>query len=109
MEWISGFGQKLLNSLSGAVGNAKRWGVQLKLDDYRANARRAIDMLRQVAPQSRTLKKPAVMKLEAKAPPDPDASHGDSPPDRQPMPPQSPPDSPSDQTAIPPQSLQDRR
>lgn len=80
--WI----EKLLNSMSGSAGNAKRWNVDIDTTGTRAQLLTAIRMLRELAPQSKTLKKKAVVSIAAGSPPD---SHPDSPPD-------SPPDSSGD-------------
>lgn len=69
--WVS----KLAYSLSGSVGNAKRWGVSIETDSVRARAVDAIAMLRSLAPQSETLKKKAVAVIES-------GSRGDSGGDR---------------------------
>lgn len=65
--WVS----KLAYSLSGSVGNAKRWGVNIETDSVRARAVDAIAMLRSLAPQSETLKKKTVAVIES-------GSRGDS-------------------------------
>ncbi len=84
--WI----EKLSNSLSGASGNAKRWGVDVDLSGIREQFSTAVDMLRSIAPQSRALKKKIVATILSVSPPDsPRDSHGVSPPD---SPPPSPPD-----------------
>lgn len=84
--WI----EKLVSSLSGAIGNAKRWNVEIDLANLRGQLCQAVEMLRDVAPQSRVLKKKAVIVALAAAqqesPPEspPDIrsqSGGDSPPD----------------------------
>jgi hypothetical protein len=80
--WI----EKLLNSLSGSVGNAKRWGVDIDTEDIRARFLTAVDLLKNLAPQSKTLRKKAVLTMANSSPPE---SRGESPPE-------SPPESPSD-------------
>lgn len=83
--WI----EKLSNSISGAAGNAKRWGVDVDIDEPRQQFIEAVYMLRNIAPQSPALKKRIVATIAAASPPD----HKN---DRPPIPPQSPPLSPSD-------------
>lgn len=78
--------EKLLNSLSGSAGNAKRWGVDIDTDDIRGRFLAAIDLLKTLAPQSKTLRKKAVLTVANSSPPE---SPGESPPE-------SPPESPSD-------------
>lgn len=77
--WI----EKLASAIGGAVGNAKRWNVAIDTGRLRVQFCEAVDALRALDPQSRTLKKKAVAVLTAPSPPD-------SPPD---TPPDSPPDS----------------
>lgn len=69
--WI----EKLLNSISGASGNAKRWGIEIDVANAQKQFQAAIVLLRNLAPQSKTLKKKAVLTIAAASPPD-------SPPDR---------------------------
>lgn len=76
--WI----EKLANSLSGASGNAKRWGVAIDTDPIRDQFIDAVNMLKNVAPQSKTLKKKIVATIVSASPPV-------SPPDHDPI---SPPD-----------------
>lgn len=88
--WI----EKLVNSYSGMSGNSKRWGVQADLEPIRAKIIEALEMLRRLAPASRTFKKKSVTIIAAGSPPDgrkpsPPDSGGDRPPI-------SPPDSPPD-------------
>lgn len=75
--------EKLLNSLSGTSGNAKRWGVEIDVTAIRAQLLLAIGMLRDLAPGSKSLKKKAVVSIVAGSPPDVG----------KPSPPDSPPDS----------------
>lgn len=76
--WI----EKLLNSLSGTSGNAKRWGVEIDITSIRQQLLRAIGMLKVLAPQSKTLKKKAVVSIAAGSPPDsPPDTDQSSPPD----------------------------
>lgn len=75
--------EKLLNSISGAAGNAKRWNVEVDVARMQEQFRIAIALLKAIAPESRALKKKAVMSIAAGSPPD--SSNGsppDSPPDR---------------------------
>ena len=86
--WI----EKLSNSLSGAAGNAKRWGVAIDQSAIRAQFITAVEMLRAIAPQSRALKKKVVAVILAGSPPD------------------NPPESPRDgNAASPPDSGPDRK
>jgi len=78
--WI----EKLAFSLSGSAGNAKRWGIEIETAGIRERVIAACDMLRALAPQSKTLKKKAVLIIAA-----------GSPPDQNPSPPESPPDDPN--------------
>lgn len=70
--------EKLANSISGASGNAKRWGVEVDVDSLKDRFRTAVDMLRTLAPQSRALKKKMVAIITSPSPPDTD-------PDRPPI------------------------
>lgn len=84
--WI----EKLANSISGAVGNAKRWNVGIDTTALRAQFITAVEMLRAIAPQSESLKKKVVAVILAGSPPE-------SPPDApEPSPPDSPPESGGD-------------
>ena len=81
--WI----EKLASAIGGAVGNAKRWNVDIDTDQQRAQFAAAVAALRLLDPQSRTLRKKAVavltMPSRAESPPDsPGESPPDSPPDR---------------------------
>jgi hypothetical protein len=69
--WI----EKLLNSISGSAGNAKRWGVSI---DTRADVDRlgtAVAMLRALSPKSKSLNKKALLTIIAPQSP-PDAVNG---------------------------------
>lgn len=95
--WI----EKLLNAISGAIGNAKRWGVDMDIETLRVELAESTELLQTIAPQSRTLRKPLLHKNLAKvcAPDDVDLSEDDadlSPPDRPPIAPRIAPDSPPD-------------
>ncbi|WP_258897531.1 YdaU family protein [Burkholderia glumae] len=84
--WLS----KLTSSLSGSVGNAKRWGIEIDTDAVRAQVVEAARLLKGVAPQSEWLRKKQVKDIVADsrrdpdpiAPRSPDESPPDSPPDR---------------------------
>jgi hypothetical protein len=80
--WI----EKLINSFSGASGNSKRWGVDIDVEGIREQLIEAISMLKEIAPQSKTLKKKAVITIAVQSPPE-------SPPDKKTSPPESPPES----------------
>lgn len=87
--------EKLAAAISGAIGNAKRWNVEVDTTRMRQQFRDAVDRLSELDPQSRVLKKKAVAVILAGSAPDkaPD-SPPDSPPD---ITPESHPDR-SDQT-----------
>ncbi|WP_218827925.1 MULTISPECIES: DUF1376 domain-containing protein [unclassified Burkholderia] len=84
--WLS----KLTSSLSGSVGNAKRWGIEIDTVAVRAQVVEAARLLKGVAPQSEWLRKKQVKDIVADSHRDPDpiaprsptASPPDSPPDR---------------------------
>lgn len=84
--WLS----KLTSSLSGSVGNAKRWGIEIDTVAVRAQVVEAAMLLKGVAPQSEWLRKKQVKDIVADsrrdpdpiAPRSPEASPPDSPPDR---------------------------
>jgi len=73
--------EKLLNYISGAAGNAKRWAVEINTATQRLQLVHAVDMLRNLAPASRTLKKKAVIAIASGSPPDspPDSGRDSSP------------------------------
>jgi hypothetical protein len=74
--------EKLVNSYSGALGNAKRWGIDIDIDATRRQLLFALDCLRALAPQSKVFKKQAVAKIVAGSPPEsPPDNPGGSPPD----------------------------
>ncbi|RKR46285.1 DUF1376 domain-containing protein [Paraburkholderia sp. BL17N1] len=83
--WI----EKLLNSLSGSAGNAKRWGIDIDTVALEGRVIEAAQLLTAIAPQSKTLRKKQVLSIVAGSPPDPkkiaprspDSSPPDSPPD----------------------------
>jgi hypothetical protein len=83
--WI----EKLLASLSGAAGNAKRWGVEVDIDAISARVIEAVELLKTVAPQSKTLRKKQVVAIVSGSQPDkkPIAPRSDEK-----SPPESPPD-----------------
>lgn len=84
--WLS----KLTSSLSGSVGNAKRWGIEIDTVAVRKQVVEAAHLLKGVAPQSEWLRKKQVKDIVADSSRDPDqiaprspkASPPDSPPDR---------------------------
>ncbi len=57
--WI----EKLLNSISGATGNAKRWDIEIDISEFKADLIRSVELLRDIAPQSKALKKSSVLKI----------------------------------------------
>ena len=88
--WI----EKLSAAISGAVGNAKRWQVDVDTTRLRGQFRVAVDRLRAIDPASRVLKKKSVVMILAGSPPE-------SPPDvGPPSPPESPPDPKNDRPPI---------
>jgi hypothetical protein len=76
--WI----EKLANSLSGAAGNAKRWGIDVDTSDIRQQLATAVDMLRALAPRSKTLTKKVVLTLLSVSGGDRGAIGGRMPKDR---------------------------
>jgi hypothetical protein len=78
--------RKLSNSISGANGNAKRWGVDIDTRQVREQFSLAVSMLHDIAPQSKTLKKKIVVTFGMGSPPE-------SPPERDLL---SPPESSGD-------------
>lgn len=84
--------EKLAAAISGAIGNSKRWQVDIDTTLLRVQFRDAVDRLRALDPQSRVLKKKSVVVILG-------ASHPDSHPDKGPP---SPPDSPPDAKGSPP-------
>lgn len=79
--WI----EKLLTSISGAAGNAKRWAIEVDTRDQEAKLVDAIKRLKAIAPGSSVLKKKQVVSIAT-------PSKSDRPPMKKP----SPPDSSSD-------------
>lgn len=82
---------KLLSSLSGATGNAKRWGIVVDTDAVKAKIIEAATLLQAIAPQSETLRKKQVREIVA-------GSHPDSPPDKETIAPRSKNPSPPEST-----------
>ena len=76
--WI----KKLASAISGAIGNSKRWQVEVDTEPQRQQFRAAVDCLRSLNPASRTLKEKAVAVILAGSPPEsPRESPPDSPPE----------------------------
>lgn len=75
--WI----EKLASAIGGALGNAKRWNVQINTATMRAQFGMAVECLRAIHPQSRTLRKKAVAELTM---PSRQESGGDTPPESPP-------------------------
>lgn len=73
--------EKLAFSLSGSAGNAKRWGIEIETAGIRERVIAACDMLRALAPESKTLKKKSVLIITTPSPPDKKVSPRESPPD----------------------------
>ncbi|WP_231642996.1 YdaU family protein [Ralstonia syzygii] len=80
--WLS----KLVSSLSGATGNAKRWGIEIDTEAVKAQIVDAAARLRAIAPRSEWLKKTQVRNIVTASPPDaknnPPRSDDESPPDQ---------------------------
>jgi hypothetical protein len=87
--WLS----KLVSSLSGATGNAKRWGIEIDTDAVRMQIVDAAQRLRAIAPRSEWLKKKQVRDILKASPPD----EAGSPPDDKSGPSRSQDGSPPDQ------------
>ncbi|MGF6806274.1 hypothetical protein OKW30_001400 [Paraburkholderia sp. Clong3] len=79
--WLS----KLLSTVAGATGNAKRWGIEVDTDAVKRQIVDAARRLEAVAPRSEWLKKSQVRAILKESPPDPGAigfpSDGEPPPD----------------------------
>lgn len=77
--WI----EKLASAIGGATGNSKRWKVEIDTAGLREQFGRAVERLKSIDPQSRTLRKKAVAVLTMPSLPESGAdSPPDSPPDR---------------------------
>lgn len=63
--------EKLLNSLSGSTGNAKRWGIEIDTDGIKDRVVEATKLLTAIAPQSKTLRKKQVLAIVSGSPADP--------------------------------------
>ncbi|CAG4887864.1 DUF1376 domain-containing protein [Paraburkholderia saeva] len=91
--WLS----KLVSSLSGSAGNAKRWGIEVDTESVRRKVIEAVELLRAIAPQSEWLVKKQVKNIVLGSPPE---SPRESPPDDKKIAPRSkktsPPESPPD-------------
>jgi hypothetical protein len=79
--------EKLLNSISGAVGNAKRWEISIDTTADVQRLRVAAELLRALEPKAKALRKKAVLTILGGSPPDgsgssPPDNGGSSPPDR---------------------------
>lgn len=75
--WI----EKLLTSISGAAGNAKRWAIEVDTRDQEAKLLDAIQRLRAIAPQSPVLKKKQVVSIATPSKSDRPPIKKSSPPD----------------------------
>ncbi|RST54121.1 DUF1376 domain-containing protein [Variovorax sp. DXTD-1] len=74
--------EKLVNSFSGSIGNASRWGIEVDTATTHGQILFALQCLRNLAPQSKVFKKKAVAKIVAGSPPEsPPDNAGGSPPD----------------------------
>ncbi|MCT9071208.1 YdaU family protein [Cupriavidus gilardii] len=83
--WIS----KLVSSLAGSAGNAKRWGIEVDTDSIKRQIIEAARLLQAIAPQSEWLRKKQVRDIVAGSPPD---GKGIAPRYEKTSPPDSPPD-----------------
>ena len=83
--WIS----KLVSSLAGSAGNAKRWGIEVDTDSIKRQIIEAARLLQAIAPQSEWLRKKQVRDIVAGSPPD---GTGIAPRSEKTSPPDSPPD-----------------
>ena len=75
--WI----EKLLTSISGAVGNAKRWAIEVDTSDQEAKLNDAVQRLRAIAPQSPALKKKQIVGVGCRPKNDRPPIEESSPPD----------------------------
>ncbi|MEN9923965.1 MAG: hypothetical protein RL268_91 [Pseudomonadota bacterium] len=75
--WI----EKLLTSISGAAGNAKRWAIEVDTRDQEAKLLDAIQRLRAIAPRSPVLKKKQVVSIATPSKSDRPPIKKSSPPD----------------------------
>jgi hypothetical protein len=78
--------EKLAQRISGAEGNAKRWGMQFDRAPMEAAMQDARQRLIALNPQSRTLSKRRTSGLPKSSPPDPNPIAPRSPPDPDPSP-----------------------
>lgn len=67
---LEGWIGKLLSSLSGSAGNAKRWGIEVDTDAVKTQIIDAVKRLQAIAPQSDILKKKQVRDIASGSPPD---------------------------------------
>jgi len=86
---LEGWIGKLLSSLAGAAGNAKRWGIEVDTEAVKAQIIDAVRRLQAIAPQSEILRKTQVRNVVS-------GSHRDSPPDGKAIAPRSKDPSPPD-------------
>lgn len=86
---LEGWIGKLVSSLSGSTGNAKRWGIQVDTEAVRAQIIDAVNRLHAIAPQSEMLRKTQVRNIVAGSPPD---KKKIAPRSKKESPPESPPD-----------------
>lgn len=84
---------KLLSSVSGATGNAKRWGIVVDTEAVKGQIIEATRLLQAIAPQSETLRKRQVREIVSGSLPDsqPDQKYI-APRSENSSPPESPPD-----------------
>jgi hypothetical protein len=95
--------EKLLNSLSGSAGNAKRWGIEVDTDTISSRVVEAASLLRAIAPNRKRCAKSRSFQSCRHRPPDPKKV---APRPENGSPPESPPDTPGES---PPESPGDRK
>ena len=75
--WI----EKLHTSISGLLGNARRWGIKVDTREQQAKLVEAIERLREIAPQHPALKKKLAVQIATRHLADRGATEQPSPPD----------------------------
>ncbi len=79
-SWI----EKLLALLTGSIGNAKRWGIEVDVDAKKEQLISAIAMLRALSPDSKVLKKKGLLTLLAALANPPNGQDSEDTPDSAP-------------------------
>ncbi|CAH0447279.1 hypothetical protein LMG10661_03345 [Ralstonia syzygii subsp. syzygii] len=92
--WIS----KLLSSMSGTAGNAKRWGIVVDTEAVKGQIIEAVRLLQAITPQSEWLRKKQVLAITV-------GSGGESHPEQKTVAPRHEKTSPPDESGIGPRSL----